>query len=62
MPCQYKKPKWIDAKFYVVDIPGPAVVGLPTLLSIVAVNVDAMAKRETMDMRDDKQKRVPNDT
>lgn len=44
-----------------VDVSGPAVVGLPTseLLSLVTVNVDAMAKRETMDTRDDKQKRYP---
>lgn len=42
MPCQYKKSRWIDAKFYVGDVSGPAVVGLPTceLLSLVTVNVD----------------------
>ncbi len=46
MPCQYKESRWIDAKFYMVDVPGPAVVGLPTceLLSLVTVNV--MAEKE----------------
>lgn len=28
--CQYKESGWVNAKFYVVDVPGPAVVGLPT--------------------------------
>lgn len=48
MPCQCKKSRWIDAKFYVVDVPGPAVVGLPTseLLGLMTVNVDAMAEKE----------------
>lgn len=48
IPCQNKQSRWIDAKFYVVDVPGPAVDGLPTneLLSLVTVNVDAMAERE----------------
>lgn len=48
MPCQYKESRWIDAKFYVVDVPGPAVVGLPKckLLSLVTVNVDVMVKKE----------------
>lgn len=26
--CQYKESGWVNAKFYVVDMPGPAVVGL----------------------------------
>ena len=30
IPCQYKDSKWVKAKFYVVDVPGPAIVGLPT--------------------------------
>ncbi|KAL0148840.1 hypothetical protein M9458_055849 [Cirrhinus mrigala] len=48
MPCQYKQSRWTDAKFYVVDVPGPAVVGLPTceLLSLVTVNVDAMTEKK----------------
>lgn len=48
MPCQYKESRWIDAKFYVVDVPGPAIVGLPTseLLNLVTVNVDAIAEGE----------------
>lgn len=47
IPCQYKESKWINAKFYVVDVPGPAVVGLPTseLLNLVTVNVDVMIEK-----------------
>ncbi|KAG8004756.1 hypothetical protein GBF38_016632, partial [Nibea albiflora] len=30
IPCQYKDFRWVSANFYVVDVPGPAVVGLPT--------------------------------
>lgn len=48
IPCQNKQSRWIDAKFYVIDVPGPAEEGLPTneLLSLVTANVDRMAERE----------------
>lgn len=41
IPCQYKGPRWISARFYVVDVPGPAVVALPTseLLNLVTLHV-----------------------
>ena len=44
IPCCHKESKWINAKFYVVDVPGPAVVGLPTseLLNLVTVHVDTV--------------------
>lgn len=45
--CQYMDSKWVNAKFYVVDVPGPAVVGLPTseLLNLVTLHVDAVKKQ-----------------
>lgn len=41
IPCQYKESRWVNAKFYVIEVPGPAVVGLPMseLLNLVTVNV-----------------------
>ena len=47
IPCQYKESEWVNAKFYVVDVPGPAVVGLPTseLLKLVTVNVDTISEK-----------------
>ena len=40
--CQYKASGW--RKFYVVDVPGPAVVGLPTCenLKLVTINIDGV--------------------
>lgn len=45
--CQYKDSRWVSAKFYVVDVPGPAVVGLPTseLLNLVTLHVDAVKQK-----------------
>uniref|UniRef100_A0A8C7WXQ6 Gypsy retrotransposon integrase-like protein 1 n=1 Tax=Oryzias sinensis TaxID=183150 RepID=A0A8C7WXQ6_9TELE len=45
IPCQWKHSEWINAMFYVVDVPGPAIVGLPTCeaLNLVTVNVDSIA-------------------
>lgn len=45
--CQHRESGWVNAKFYVVDVPGPAVVGLPTceLLNLVTVNVDTVIER-----------------
>ena len=45
MLCRYKDEKWTKATFYVVDVPGPAVVGLPTSkqLHLVTINVDSVA-------------------
>lgn len=45
--CQYKDSRWVSAKFYVVDVPGPAVVGLPTseLLNLVTLHVDTVKQK-----------------
>lgn len=45
--CQYKDSRWVSAKFYVVDVPGPAVVGLPTseLLNLDLQKLNASLKR-----------------
>ncbi len=44
MPCQFRSSGWKVATFYVVDVPGPAVVGLPTSreLNLVTINTDAI--------------------
>jgi len=38
---------WQPVKFYVVDVPGPAVVGLPTSeqLNLVTINVDSLGSQ-----------------
>ena len=45
MLCRYKDEKCTKATFYVVDVPGLAVVGLPTSeqLHLVTINVDSVA-------------------
>jgi len=42
IPCQHKNSVWDQATFYVVDVDGPAIVGLPTCerLHLVTINVD----------------------
>ena len=46
MKCQHKSSGWKTTRFYVVDVPGPAVVGLPTsqILNLVTINVDLVAQ------------------
>lgn len=45
IPRQWNDSDWDSAKFYVVDVPGPATVGLPTCesLKLVTVNVDSIS-------------------
>ena len=48
MVCQNKCSSWELTKFYVVDVPGPAVVGLPTCekLKLVTINVDHVSHKQ----------------
>ena len=45
--CQRKSSGWKTTKFYVVNVPGPAVVGLPTseILYLVTINVDGVVTK-----------------
>ena len=47
MKCQHKSSGWKTTRFYVVDVPGPAVVGLPTseILYLVTINVDGVVTK-----------------
>ena len=47
MKCQHKSSGWKTTRFYVVDVPGPAVVGLPTSerLDLVTINVDGVVTK-----------------
>ena len=47
MKCQHKSSGWKTTRFYVVDVPGPAVGGLPTseILNLVTINVDVVATK-----------------
>lgn len=58
--CQYKYSKWISAKFNVVDVPGPAVIGLPTseLLNLVTVHVDIIKGIMHDDKKDKPQQKM----
>ena len=40
-------PSWLQQKFYIIDVPGPAILGLPTceLLGLVKLNVDAIKRK-----------------
>ncbi|XP_060786498.1 dynein axonemal heavy chain 7-like [Neoarius graeffei] len=62
IPCQYKESKWVNAKFYIVDVPGPAIVGLPTseLLNLVNVHVDTIKGKMNDNQKNAKQANQPN--
>ena len=47
MKCQHKSSGWKTTRFYVVDVPGPAVAGLPTseILNFVTINVDGVVTK-----------------
>ena len=49
MYCSYNDEKWIKAPFYIVDVSGPEVVGLPTSeqLHLVTINVDSVTDADT---------------
>ena len=49
MYCSYKDKKWTKTTFYVVDVPGPAVVGLPTSeqFHLVTIHVDSVTDADT---------------
>ena len=40
MPCRYKDGNWSDATFYIVEMPGPVIFGLPTgiVLNLLQMN------------------------
>ncbi|XP_038052821.1 uncharacterized protein LOC119725487 [Patiria miniata] len=37
--CRYKTPKWTKNRFYVVDVPGPAIAGLPMCCELEVVTI-----------------------
>ena len=39
LKCKYKESFWNDEMFYVVDVPGPAIAGLPTCLKLQMVTI-----------------------
>ena len=49
MYCSYNDETWTKATFYVVDVPGPAVVGMPTRkqLHLVTIHVDSVTGVDT---------------
>ena len=49
MYCSYNGETWTKATFYVVDVPGPAVVGMPTSkrLHLVTIHVDSVTGVDT---------------
>ena len=52
MKCQQEDSNWIDTNFYVVDVPGPAILGLPICqeLGLVSINcklVDQLTRNIT---------------
>ncbi|CAE1292604.1 unnamed protein product [Acanthosepion pharaonis] len=38
--CKYKNSPWMDTQFYVVDVPGAAILGLPTSVSLKVVTMN----------------------
>ena len=44
IPCQHKTSHWLPAQFYVVDVTGPPILGLPSSeeLKIVSIHIDVL--------------------
>ena len=38
-PCKFKDSGWENTKFYIVDVPGPAIIGLPSYKSLKVVTM-----------------------
>ncbi|CAE1279480.1 unnamed protein product [Acanthosepion pharaonis] len=38
--CKYKNSPWLDTQFYVVDVPGAAILGLPTSVALKVVTMN----------------------
>ena len=62
MYCSYKDEKWTKATFYVVDVPGPAVVGLPTSeqLHLATIHVDSVTDADTHETKSTAQPVIHN--
>ena len=66
MPCKYGKSQWIKTTFYVVYVPGPAVVRLPTsdLLKLITINdvdtVKEKVNKTQIDNIEDLRKQYPD--
>ena len=58
LECKHGNMEWTKAMFYVVDVPGPPIIGLPTSeqLKLVTINVGAVTKKKptnnTNDLKD----------
>ena len=50
IPCKYRGPVWETIMFYIVDVPGPAILGLRNSqsLGIVTLNVDEVTPKTTV--------------
>ena len=40
IPCKLKQSPWVDTRFFVVDVPGPAILGLPScdIINVVTLH------------------------
>jgi len=45
IPCQYKESDWYNTTFYIVDVKGPAVLGLPSLEQLKLVTLHCEIKK-----------------
>jgi len=62
MVCKYNQSTWVTEKFYVVDVPGPAVAGLPTCrkLKLVTINAVEQQNPDETSMQTDEVSTHPN--
>jgi len=56
-PCKYNDSPWIDTTFYVVDVPGSAIIGLPSCerLKVVTLHCSMQSSQATQDPDQTKQ-------
>jgi transposase InsO family protein len=48
MPCHYKDSAWITQRFYVVDTPRPAVIGLPACEALQVVTIHEVTRNDQL--------------
>ena len=46
IPCQYNKSDWHISTFHIVDVQGPAVLGLPSLEQLKLITLHCIVKKE----------------
>ena len=47
IPCKYTEGKWLSTRFYVVDTPGPVILGLQSAVKMCLVEINCEIRKDT---------------